>query len=57
MNKKTDKLQKLTFVELHNIFNFLKSELETAEENERDILKEQIEVVREELKRIVNNLF
>lgn len=57
MIKKTDKLQKLTFVELHNIFNFLKSELEISDEYERDILKEQIEVVREELKCRVNNLF
>ena len=52
-----EKIQHLSFVELYNIFNFLKYELDVCDESEKDIFKKRIEVTEEELKRIVNNLF
>lgn len=52
-----EKIQHLSFVELYNIFNFLKYELDICDESEKDIFKKRIEVTEEELKRIVNNLF
>lgn len=52
-----DKIKQLSFVELYNIFNFLKYELDTCDESEKDIFKKRIEVTEKELKRIVNNLF
>ena len=52
-----EKLKQLSFVELYNIFNFLKYELDTCDESETEIIKKRIETTEEELKRIVNNLF
>jgi hypothetical protein len=52
-----EKIQHLSFVELYNIFNFLKYELDVCDESEKDIFKKRIELTEEELKRIVNNLF
>ncbi len=57
MKKEISKLQQLSFTELYNIFNFLKCELETVDESEKEILSERIKTVEEELKHIVNNLF
>lgn len=57
MKKDFSKLQQLSFAELYNIFNFLKFELETVDDYEKEILSERIKIVEEELKRIVNNLF
>ena len=57
MKKDFSKLQQLSFTELYNIFNFLKFELETVDDYEKEILSERIRIVEEELKRIVNNLF
>lgn len=57
MKKDFSKLQQLSFTELYNIFNFLKFELETVDDYEKEILSERIKIVEEELKRIVNNLF
>ena len=57
MKKDFSKLQKLSFTELYNIFNFLKFELETVDDYEKEILSERIKIIEEELKRIVNNLF
>lgn len=52
-----EKIQHLSFVELYNIFNFLKYELDVCDESEKDIIRRRIEATEEELKRIVNNLF
>ena len=52
-----EKIQHLSFVELYNIFNFLKYELDVCGESEKDIIRRRIEATEEELKRIVNNLF
>jgi hypothetical protein len=57
MKKDFSKLQQLSFTELYDIFNFLKFELETVDDYEKEILSERIKIVEEELKRIVNNLF
>ena len=57
MKKDFSKLQQLSFTELYNIFNFLKFELETVDDYEKEISSERIKIVEEELKRIVNNLF
>ena len=52
-----EKIQHLSFVELYNIFNFLKYELDVCDDCEKDIIRRRIEATEEELKRIVNNLF
>lgn len=52
-----DKIQRLSFVELYNVFNFLKYELDVCNEDEKDIIKKRMETTEDELKRIVNNLF
>ena len=52
-----EKIQRLSFVELYNVFNFLKYELDVCSEDEKDIIKKRMEATEEELKRIVNNLF
>lgn len=52
-----EKIQHLSFVELYNIFNFLKYELDVCGESEKDIIRRRIEATEEELKRIINNLF
>ena len=57
MANKSEKLQKLSFSELYNILKFLKEEVVKADESEKNILEKRINIVEEELKRIVNNLF
>lgn len=52
-----EKIQHLSFVELYNIFNFLKYELDVCDDCEKEIIRRRIEATEEELKRIVNNLF
>jgi hypothetical protein len=52
-----EKIQHLSFVELYNIFNFLKYELDVCDENEKEIIRGRIKATEEELKRIINNLF
>lgn len=52
-----EKIQHLSFVELYNIFNFLKYELDVCDNGEKEIIRRRIEATEEELKRIVNNLF
>lgn len=57
MTNKSEKLQKLSFSELYNILKFLKEEVVKADESEKNIVEKRINIVEEELKRIVNNLF
>lgn len=57
MTNKSEKLQKLSFSELHDILKFLKEEVVKADESEKNIVEKRINIVEEELKRIVNNLF
>ena len=52
-----EKIHNLSFVELYNIFNFLKYELDVCDESEKEIIKSKIDATEDELKRIVNNLF
>lgn len=52
-----EKIQHLSFVELYNIFNFLKYELDVCDDCEKEIIRRRIEATEEELKRIINNLF
>lgn len=52
-----DKIKQLSFVELHNMFNFLKYELDVCEESEKEIIKKRIKAIEEQLMCIVNNLF
>lgn len=57
MANKNEKLQKLSFSELYNILKFLKEEVVKVDESEKNIVEKRINIVEEELKRIVNNLF
>lgn len=57
MANKSEKLQKLSFSELYDILKFLKEEVVKADESEKNIVEKRINIVEEELKRIVNNLF
>ena len=57
MTNKSEKLQKLSFSELYDILNFLKEEVVKVDESEKNIVEKRINIVEEELKRIVNNLF
>ncbi len=57
MTNKSEKLQKLSFSELYDILKFLKEEVVKADESEKNIVEKRINIVEEELKRIVNNLF
>jgi hypothetical protein len=52
-----EKIQHLSFVELHNMFNFLKYELDVCEESEKEIIEERIKAIEEQLMCIINNLF
>lgn len=57
MKKNTEKLRNLSFGELYNIFTFLDTELQNVDESDKNIIRERKELIREELKRIINNLF
>ena len=57
MKKNLERLEKLSFTELYNIYKFLKEEVETVSGDEKRIINDRILVIEEHLKQIVNNLF
>ena len=52
-----EKLQNMSFVELHNIYNFLNGQLESASGKEKEIIEKRMKAVKDELWRILNNVF
>lgn len=57
MKKNLERLEKLSFAELYNVYKFLKEVIETVDGDEKKIMDERIMVIEEQLKQKINNLF
>ena len=57
MKKNLERLEKLSFAELYNVYKFLKEVIETVDGDEKKIMDERVMVIEEQLKQKINNLF